>query len=162
MHDRQKRLTFSNLELPQFNVLGYWNIYRKWPATLGFRSTITIKATFSSISDPPLLDSSHPQDQLTTEGDAVTLKCVIKASNPYPDITWIKLNDSEKTFAHGPILNLTSVTRVDGGMYRCLADNSVGGQIKSRLARLEVQCKLIGISYQQRKTHIIFLDRYDK
>ena len=48
---------------------------------LDFNSSLEYQYFFSGL-DPPLVNSSHPQDQLATEGEAVALKCVMEASNP--------------------------------------------------------------------------------
>ena len=68
------------------------------------------------------------------------MTCVLEASNPYPpNITWVKLDDSKKEFLPGPFLILSNVTYADGGKYRCLAENDVGGQIESRVADVNVK-----------------------
>ena len=89
--------------------------------------------------DPPNLDPDFPRDHSITEGETVSLRCVVKASNPFPNITWIKLSDPGKVFPNDINLNLSNVAHDDEGEYRCLAGNGVGGQIWSRVARVKVQ-----------------------
>ena len=67
------------------------------------------------------------------------MRCVVKASNPFPNITWIKLSNPGKVFLSGVNLTLSNVAHDGGGEYRCLAENGVGGQIWSRVARVKVQ-----------------------
>ena len=98
-----------------------------------------------SYPDPPIIDPVYPKDLNTTEEESVTLQCIIKESNPHANVTWIKLSDPGKVLSRGPVLNLTSVRRGDEGKYRCLVENGVGGQIKSRIAKLEVKRTLSAV-----------------
>lgn len=91
--------------------------------------------------DPPKLNPNYPRDYSVLEGEAVSMRCVVEESNPHPKISWIKLDDPEKLFPSGVNLNLSDVVHGDEGKYRCLAENGVGGQIWSRVARVEVQRK---------------------
>ena len=93
----------------------------------------------SSYPDPPSLDPNFPRDHSITEGETLTLRCVVKAGNPFPNITWIKLNDPERVFPIDINLNLSNVAHSDEGKYRCLLENGVGGQMWSRVARVKVQ-----------------------
>ncbi|KAJ7383358.1 carbohydrate binding [Desmophyllum pertusum] len=93
---------------------------------------------------PPFLDPSYPRDHSVSDGESVSLRCVVKASNPHPNITWIKLSNPGKVLSSNPILNLTSVVHADDGDYRCLAENGVGGQIWSRVAKVKVQLRKKG------------------
>ena len=95
--------------------------------------------------DPPKLNPNYPKDHTTNEGEAVSLGCVVESSHPDPNITWVKLNESEEAFPWGSILNLTNVTQDDEGKYYCLADNGVVGQVKSRSAELEVKGKFCSL-----------------
>ena len=95
----------------------------------------------SSHSDPPNLDPNYPRDHSITEGETVSLSCVVTASNPRLNITWIKLRDPAKVFPSDINLDLSNTVHDDEGEYRCLAENGVGGQIWSRVARVEVQSK---------------------
>ena len=67
------------------------------------------------------------------------MRRVVKASNPFPNITWIKLSNPGKAFLSDVNLTLSNVAHNDEGEYRCLAENGVGGQIWSRVARVKVQ-----------------------
>ena len=98
-----------------------------------------------SYPDPPIIDPAYPKDLNTTEEESVTLQCIIKESNPHANVTWIKLSDPGKVLSRGPVLNLTSVRHGDEGKYRCLVENGVGGQIKSRIAKLEVKRTLSAV-----------------
>ena len=72
------------------------------------------------------------------EGENVTMNCVVKESNPEPNITWVKLSDRAKVFPSGASLRLRSVSKDDEGEYRCLAENGIGEQMMSRIAYLSV------------------------
>jgi len=69
------------------------------------------------------------------------MTCIVEESNPFPNISWIKLDDPKKVFPSGANLNLNDAAPGDEGKYRCIAENGVGGQIVSRTARVEVQRK---------------------
>ena len=102
----------------------------------------TLIFTFPFYLDAPSLDVNYPQDQSTTEGKTVTMTCVVEASNPEPNITWVKLSDHTKEFVSGTNLSLRNVTKADEGEYRCLAENGIGGQTMSRAAYLRVRGEL--------------------
>ena len=78
-----------------------------------------------------------------TIGDELNLEC--KASGtPTPNITWTR-NDDDVQLATGTgkaTLTISSVTREDGGVYKCTATNIAGSN--SNMATVEVkQSKLL-------------------
>lgn len=70
------------------------------------------------------------------------MNCVVKESNPEPNITWVKLSDRAKVCPSGASLRQRSVSKDDEGEYRCLAENGIGEQIMSRIAYLSVEGQL--------------------
>ncbi|XP_072035575.1 uncharacterized protein [Amphiura filiformis] len=86
---------------------------------------------------PVFEDITVPQET-KTEGDEVTLSCVVKAM-PQPDsfVQWVRdgntiggVFDNE---AGRLLLHIASVTKEDAGLYKCVADNGFGSDSTEEL-----------------------------
>ncbi|CAH3130640.1 unnamed protein product, partial [Porites lobata] len=134
-----------NTEISNSSSLNFINISRDRSgryycvARNGIGLAVISRMSTIDVQYPPIIDPAYPKDLNTTEEESVTLQCIIKESNPHANVTWIKLSDPGKVLSRSPVLNLTSIRHGDEGKYRCLVENGVGGQIKSRIAKLEVK-----------------------
>ncbi|XP_035991120.1 B-cell receptor CD22 isoform X1 [Fundulus heteroclitus] len=69
-------------------------------------------------------DQTQPRENLkVTEGDKITLKCIVDRSNPTPRLTWNK--DGKKVLQSQDYI-ISRVKPQDSGIYTCTAINSVG------------------------------------
>ena len=68
-------------------------------------------------------------DNLTVnKDDVVTLNCIAEG-NPTPSIIWTKVSDNS------PVSNPLTITgKQDEGLYRCTADNGIGGPVTEEVA----------------------------
>ena len=89
---------------------------------------------------------SHPQANITKEERSkLTLFCNA-TGNPAPIILWTKdgspiNNNSRIRFSkHNRLLTISNVNRIDSGLYRCVANNSLGNDI-SNVTTVDIQCK---------------------
>ena len=81
------------------------------------------------------------------EGEKLTIFCNA-SGNPLPTISWTKdgnsvdtSNSSRRNLSYeGKQLTVTNVSREDNGVYRCVAENSLGN-FTSHGTTLEVHCK---------------------
>jgi len=99
---------------------------------------LTIKFVFA---DPPSLEATQPYDNTIVEGKNLTLLCRVTAANPEPNITWYSVTANNTALSYGVNLTFVNISRSDAGKYYCLADNSIGQAVKSRIATTEVLCK---------------------
>ncbi|KAL9951761.1 hypothetical protein ACROYT_G044485 [Oculina patagonica] len=127
-------LTFTNISRTQ---AGRYHCI----ASNGIADSAVSRTSVINVLYPPSLDPNYPRDHPITEGESISLKCVVTASNPRPNVTWIKLSDPGKEFPRDIKLDLSNVVHGDEGEYRCLVENGVGEQIRSRVARVEVQSR---------------------
>nr|XP_058955959.1 B-cell receptor CD22-like [Pocillopora verrucosa] len=125
-------LTFSNIS--RSNSGNYFCVAENGIGPKLTSGMITLNVQYS-----PSLDTNFPHDESAVEGENVTMNCVVKESNPEPNITWVKLSDRAKVFPSGASLRLRSISKDDEGEYRCLAENGIGEQMMSRIAYLSVE-----------------------
>ena len=94
-----------------------------------------------SISAPSLLQ--RPAKKTANESHTAIFKCTVDG-NPFPQVTWSKLNSSLTVGRHvvqsSGALILKDVRPEDEGVYRCTAKNLLGRVNAS--AKLIVQCRL--------------------
>ena len=94
-----------------------------------------------SISAPSLLQ--RPAKKTANESHTAIFKCTVDG-NPFPQVTWSKLNSSLPVGRHvvqsSGALILKDVRPEDEGVYRCTAKNLLGSVNAS--AKLIVQCRL--------------------
>ncbi|XP_032243017.2 tyrosine-protein phosphatase Lar isoform X2 [Nematostella vectensis] len=67
-----------------------------------------------------------PRDMNVDEGDQKTIVQCQADGYPSPQITWLKLSRPDQILSKGETFFITSVTREDHGLYRCMARNNVG------------------------------------
>ena len=83
----------------------------------------------------------------------MTLSCNV-SGDPVPTISWTRdatiisrSGDSRISFdAENKNLTITNVSRADDGVYRCVADNSLGNAT-SNAAFFNVQCR-VGLTFE--------------
>ena len=91
--------------------------------------------------------SSLPRMIQGIEGDKLTIFCNA-TGNPLPTISWTidgnsvdTSNSSRRNLSYeGKRLTVKNVNRGDNGVYRCVAENSLGN-VTSHGTTLEVHCK---------------------
>lgn len=86
---------------------------------------------------------------LEQERRNVTMYCNA-TGRPTVKLSWIRVRDG-KTVASGNNLLILAADRSHRGKYRCVADNGVGNPV-SKLAFLEVHCKLVSSSLTFKQT----------
>ena len=111
------------------------------------RGCLLKRVDFFPFSDKPAF-TTHPQNKIVLEGDAVTLFCNA-TGNPKPSISWtidglpvnITLHSRISLSLHNKQLTVTNVNRADSHhQYRCQASNSIK-TITSGAALLNVLCE---------------------
>ena len=99
-----------------------------------------------SISAPSLLQ--RPGKKTTNESQTAIFKCTVDG-NPFPQVTWSKLNSSLPVGRHvvqsSGALIVKDVRPGDEGVYSCTAKNLLGSVNAS--AKLIVQCKLFSFQF---------------
>ena len=99
-----------------------------------------------SISAPSLLQ--RPGKKTTNESQTAIFKCTVDG-NPFPQVTWSKLNSSLPVGRHvvqsSGALIVKDVRPDDEGVYSCTAKNLLGSVNAS--ANLIVQCKLFSFQF---------------
>lgn len=95
-----------------------------------------------SVSEfPPKEFSSEPLSQnASPEGSAKVISCLTN-SFPRPTYRWMKDNQYITNYSDNYSHRIMSVKRADDGIYRCVANNSLGA-IRSNGAHIEIACKL--------------------
>ena len=117
-----------------------------------------------SISAPSLLQ--RPDKKTTNESQTAIFKCTVDG-NPFPQVTWSKLNSSLPVGRHvvqsSGALILKDVRPGDKGVYTCTAENLLGSVNAS--AKLVVQCKLFSFQFLRSsfvpvlpRSHILLMD----
>ena len=76
--------------------------------------------------------------ETVVEGDSVSLNCNAMGS-PYPFIAWSKTGGG--VISHDRWLNITNITKAEGGQYQCFANNTCGSDFK--FTSINVQCKIL-------------------
>lgn len=69
----------------------------------------------------------------------LTLSCTVDA-NPLLDLSDWTWKHNGRIISHGNDLTLDTLTKMDSGIYECIANNTAG--VKSTLIEFEVSCKL--------------------
>jgi len=96
---------------------------------------------------------NDPVSDTKIENERAVFTCSWEG-NPLPDIVWFR-NDTKlsivvpemKVSKSGTVTNVTStltidnLNRTDGGMYKCVANNTVKSNVSSNVAELTVYCK---------------------
>ncbi len=82
------------------------------------------------------------KNQTVREGENVKVDCNVTGV-PDPTVIWTKVQDGGVSI-EGNLLNITNITRAQGGIYRCTANNTCGEE--STAVNIDVQCK--NISFQ--------------
>ena len=77
-------------------------------------------------------------NQTVVEGDSVSLNCNAMGP-PYPCIAWSKTGGG--VVSHDRWLNITNITKAEGGQYQCFANNTCGSDFK--FTSINVQCKIL-------------------
>ena len=72
------------------------------------------------------------------EGDSVSLKCNAVGS-PNPFVAWSKIGVGVVRLDRW--LNITSITKAEGGQYQCFANNTCGSDVS--FTSINVQCKIL-------------------
>lgn len=85
----------------------------------------TTRSTVELVVNVPPSIVNISQDARKHVGNDVILQCDA-TGNPQPQVTWYRVSgDMEKEVSSAGSLSLTSITRVDAGVYLCRADNGV-------------------------------------
>ncbi len=101
------------------------------------------KRLTSSVSDVPQVEvkmTSSPASII--EGDAFSLRCDVKRSNP-PPLKYLWKKD-ETEIGHERSLSVNPIKLKDGGLYTCSATNTAGTGT-SAAHEIKVQCKFHSI-----------------
>ena len=94
------------------------------------------------------------ENKNVTEGDNVEVYCNVTAGIPDPTVMWTNVSSGEHI--EGNPLNITNMSQVQAGEYRCTANNTCGEA--STLININVQCKNAIRSFYM----IFMLERFNK
>lgn len=129
---------------------------------------------------PQILQMDTSSTMTIKEGEDVELKCGA-SGNPYPNITWVRVNGSPlpdgRLRVKDKLLKIRKINRNDRGVYRCLADNNVRppaqfditllvafppisiavqssyGQAENRMYDVILECRVAGFPEPELKWH---------
>ena len=82
---------------------------------------------YSFLLAQPKFTNKSPSPQTVSESSIVQLICEARGK-PSPNITWTK-DGSDSVLQRGSTWNITNISRVAAGAYRCTADNGVGNAV---------------------------------
>jgi len=97
----------------------------------------TVAHFLQVLEAPTIIGVPGPESMRVRAGTTVSINCKADG-HPDPNITWTKLQSGRvNPLAEKPVLTIEEVSRTDGGLYQCRADNGVG-EPKFRKITLQV------------------------
>jgi len=92
-----------------------------------------------NIRTPPVVSVSPESGVLVvTAGNTAQMDCRVESGSPAPSLQWVREGHEGLLDSQGGRLVMEEVTRHQGGVYSCQADNGFGPQPVTKVVKLEI------------------------